>query len=118
MLNNSEIILLTVLRQREALYQTHNEFDITRTDLEVLGFAKKKRFFTLYDLQEFYKHTNIQQIRRSLKDLTGKNFVQIFSRNPNTKKINYTISNKGKHVYNQYAAIILDESYVLSIKTV
>lgn len=105
---DSDIILLTILRQREALYQIHNQFSITRTDLEILVYAKEKMFFTLYDLQEYYKHTNVQQISRSLKNLSASNFIKIFSKTQEKKKVYYTISSKGKQVYDQYAAIILN----------
>jgi len=108
MLNNSDIVQRTILRQREALYQIHNEFGIARTDLEVLGYAKEKMFFTSYDLQEYYIHTNIQQIRRSLRNLTASNFIKVFSKTQEKKRVYYVISSKGKQAYYQYEAIILN----------
>ncbi len=75
-----EILQMVTLKQGEALYQLSQELGLTRLDLEILAFSEKRMFFTLYDLQRFYSHTNVPQIRRSLQKLSAEKFIQVFSK--------------------------------------
>ncbi|GEM_PF-6853753 len=107
MITEIDIVSLNILKQREALYQLNKHFDLSRTDLEVLTFSQRQMFFTLYDLQRFYSHTNVQQIRRSLKRLTEIKALQVISRGIKNKPTNYVVSRTGKQVFKNYAALIL-----------
>jgi hypothetical protein len=104
----TDMISLTILRQREALYQIHKQFGISRTDLEILAFTMEKVFFTLYDLQKFYSHTNVQQMRKSLKKLASGKFIQQLSMGIKNKPTNYGLLKLGKQAIKQYTEIILN----------
>ena len=99
------IISLAILKHREALYQIKNQSDISRTDLEVLAFAAEKVFFTYYDVEKFFNHTNCQQLRRSIRNLVSMKYVRMVSKRNSV--INYAILTSGKRVLADYATHIL-----------
>jgi len=107
-----DLVSLTILNQREALYQLHNQFNVSRSQLEILAFANVKMFFTLYEVYKYYPHTNIQHIRRGLNDLTQNGFMRKISNGVKSKPANFTISPSGKLVLKKYAAIIIPDPNV------
>jgi hypothetical protein len=106
----SYILRLSILRQRDTLHQLHNQFGLTRIDIEILVFSTEKPFFTLYDLQQFYCHTNVQQLRRSLAKLVAFNFTQIMVKGQKNKPTVYAVMQQGRQVIRQYYTLILDNA--------
>lgn len=102
-----ELLFKTVLKQRAALYQLHQEHGVTRTDLEVLSFSLVKRFFTFHDLQTFYPHTNVQVIKRSLRKLNMTNHLEILRKGLGNRPTFYCLSIQGKRALERYSVLIL-----------
>ena len=93
---SDEEVIETLLHLRDAIFKTREKHGILRIDLEVLAFSKVKVFFTLYDLQSYYTHTNIQQIIRSLQRLKMKGYLTLMQKGCRNKPAYYSIANTGK----------------------
>ena len=96
------LILNTILIQRDSIYDLKKDINLSWTDIEVLSFGFKQKVFTVYQLQLHFKHTNIQQLRRSASKLTIAGYLELPSKGVKGQPAFYWISNKGKQVLENY----------------
>ncbi len=104
--DQKEVIINTLLHQRNTLYALHKETGITRVDMEMLAFFKVKRFVNFHDLQVFYPHTNVQVIKRALKKLNDTNHLETLRKGVGNQPTYYLISKKGKDVLERFCVML------------
>ena len=114
--DQAEIILNTILNQRNALYLLHTETEVTRVDLEMLSYFIMKRFVNFRDLQSFYPHTNVQVIKRSLRKLNKLNYLETLRNSAGNRPAYFCITGSGKNILKRFCALIAcnDSPYSLT----
>lgn len=103
----SELTISTLTQEREVLFQLKRDLGILKRDLEVLAFAYTKMFFSLYDLKHQYKHTNIQQLSRSLLKLSKGHYLTVFKSGSKNSPAQYVIAPDGEKLLNRYQAELI-----------
>jgi hypothetical protein len=104
----SAVVLKTILKQREVLYQYHKSYGIGRIELELIAVSVKQPLFSLYDLQKHYPHTNIQQLRRCIKKLRELKYVETFKLGYRNSPTLYIFSKSAKGLLNDYLSKMTD----------
>ncbi len=105
-LQPSELILSSLLRQRYALAELRKKLPLSHTDIEVLAYAKRKKLFTVYELKQYYAKTNIQQLRTSIQRLESNNLLDLVKKGYKNKPSVYWLSSKGENAIDTYVAMI------------
>lgn len=98
------IIQAFTLRQRNVNYLFRKETSVNKSHLEILTFSNTVACFNPYQVQQYFKQMNLQQVRLAIKKLVQINAVELFSRGIKNKPAVYIITNRGKEllsVYNQ-----------------
>ena len=108
-LRDTEILLSTILNQRNVLYDLKIEEHINRQDLEVLAFSKVQRFFSSYQLHKHYPHANVQVLKRSLRKLYDLHLLQSIRPAKGSTPTCYAISSKGKMLLEKYCQLMFAE---------
>jgi len=99
--------LLSVVRHRHALYQLRKDISLSRTDIEVLAYAKLRcGVFSIYDLKQQYSCTNIQQLWTSVRRLEEVNALELVERGVKNKTSTYWMTNDGEKLIDQYLMFI------------
>jgi hypothetical protein len=112
-----DVINKFIINQREAIYILNKEAGIFRIELEVLAFAGTSHTFSLYDLQKYYRHTNVQQLRRALYKLNGGSFIDIFKKGVKNQPTIFLITKKGKSILSRYSDLLVKNESILSHTT-
>jgi hypothetical protein len=97
----------SITRQRFALAEIRKEIPLSRTDIEVLAFAKRIEIFNVYQLVNFYPVTNVQQLRASVQRLHKHKLVELLKAGVKNKPAVYCISYSGEKVLNSFLLKIL-----------
>jgi hypothetical protein len=98
--------LRSITNQRFALAEIRKEILLSRTDIEVLAYARQKATFSVYELKNFYTQTNIQQLRTSVMRLQRLMLIEIIKQGIKNKPSIYWISVKGENTIDRYATMI------------
>lgn len=102
------LVLMSITKQRDAFIALCNSYRFSRTDIEVLAFAKQNQFFNQYEVCKFYKHTNIQQLRRSIKRLVASGFLGLIRVGVKNKPSIFMITKKGTSTLCKYCELVLE----------
>jgi hypothetical protein len=95
-------VLKSIIRQRLALTAIRRELPLSRTDIEVLAFAKQVEVFTVYKLINFYPVINVQQLRTSISRLQRHGLVELLKAGIKNKPAIYCISYTGENILNSF----------------
>lgn len=100
------IILDSLTQQRAAISRLRKETAISKTDIEVLAYSERVGLYNLPQLHQFYSHTNIQQLRRSVKRLETNGQIQLVNPGVKNKPAYYLISPQGTILIRRYILMI------------
>lgn len=101
-----KIILDSLTQQRAALTQLRKDFFISKTDIEVLAYSERVGLYNISQLNQFYRHTNIQQLRRSVKRLETNGQIQLVKPGVKNNPAYYIIAPKGTYLITRYIQLI------------
>ncbi len=106
-MNTDNRVLLSILRQRHALTALRKEMLISRTDMEVLAYAKlRNRMITVYEVKKYFPSTNIQQLRAVITKLELEGLLNLVTQGVKNRPSVYWLSDKGQSIIDKYLTMI------------
>ena len=100
-------VLQSITRHRSALRELRKELLLSRSDIEVLAYAKLRcGVFSIYDLKQFYFGTNVQQLWASVRRLETEKALELVQRGVKNKTSTYWMTSKGEKLIGQYLMLI------------
>ena len=99
--------LLSITKHRRALLELRKELILSRTDIEVLAYAKlRSGVFSIYDLKQYYVSTNIQQLWAAVRRLENGRALELVQRGVKNKTSTYWLTSHGEQLIDQYIKLI------------
>jgi hypothetical protein len=103
---SADMILSIITTQRFALNELRKDILLSRTDIEILAFAKRKQMFTVYEVKQYYHQTNIQQLREGIIRLESNYLLDLIKRGRKNKPSVYWLTNKGGEIIDKYISLL------------
>jgi len=99
--------LQSIVKHRGALYELRKEIRMSRTDIEVLAYAKLRcGVFSIYDLKQYYFGTNVQQLWASVRRLETAKALELVQRGVKNKTSTYWLTSYGEQLIDQYIELV------------
>jgi predicted transcriptional regulator len=103
------IIRAVTLNQRRVNYQFKKDNDLNPSHIEILSFANLNTCFNPYNVQQFYKQMNLQQVRSGIKKLACMGAIELIGRGKKGNPAIYMISNKGLKLLEDYGQSMINK---------
>ena len=99
----NSVIRDVTLNQRDVIYQFKKDNGINLTHIEILSFANIHTCFNPYNVQQFYKQMNLQQVRSGIKKLAYMGAIELVGRGKRGNAAIYMITKKGLKLLEDYS---------------
>jgi len=99
----SNILRSFTLNQRNINSQFRKETGLNTSNIELLTYANSITLFNPYEVQQYFKQMNLQQVRLSIRRLANIGAVEIVGRGKRGNAAVYMITKKGVELLNAYA---------------
>jgi len=96
------VIREVTLNQRRVNYQFKKDNGINLTHIEILSFANISTCFNPYNVQQFYKQMNLQQVRSGITKLAYMGAIELVGRGKRGNPAIYMITKKGLKLLEDY----------------
>ncbi len=105
-MNNKNIensaLAFILLNSRRVNYAFRAQHGLNKGDLELITYALRYGIFNAYQAANFFKHMNVQQLRRTIKKLVEASLLEIIRVGTKYKPELYVLTEKGEDVLMKY----------------
>lgn len=101
-----EMLLTAKLHERNIIYSFRQYSGLNSFDLDILLFTRYNKMLNIYEARKHFKHTNIQQIRRSVAKLNRLMCLELLRPGIKGKPALYWLSNSGDLMIAKYDSLL------------
>lgn len=98
----SSLIRTVTLNQRKVNYQFKKDNDLNQSHIEILSFANINTCFNPYNVQQYFKQMNLQQVRLGIKKLAYIGAIELIGYGKKGSPAIYMITKKGLELLENY----------------
>lgn len=107
----TSLMRAVTLNQRRVNYQFKKDNGINLSHIEILSFASINDCFNPYNVHQFYKQMNLQQVRSGIQKLAHMGAIELIGRGKKGNPAIYMISKKGLKLLEDYGQSMITKIF-------